>query len=67
VEASLDEANTSRFIDILEELAEESQFILITHNRTTMHAADALYGVTMNFGVSEVVSLKLEEAEKVSE
>jgi len=67
VEASLDEANTSRFIDILEELAEQSQFILITHNRTTMHAADALYGVTMNSGVSEVVSLKLEEAEKVSE
>ncbi|MFB6182105.1 MAG: AAA family ATPase, partial [Candidatus Magasanikbacteria bacterium] len=65
VEATLDEANTDRFIDILEELAQESQFILITHNRTTMHAADALYGVTMDSGVSDVVSLKLEEAEQV--
>ncbi|MFB6226079.1 MAG: AAA family ATPase [Candidatus Paceibacteria bacterium] len=67
VEASLDETNTSKFINILEDLAEESQFILITHNRTTMHAADALYGVTMNSGVSEIVSLDLQQAEQVSE
>ena len=40
VEAALDEANTLRFTDILRELAKQSQFILITHNRATMHAAN---------------------------
>ncbi len=60
VEAALDEANTLRFTAILKELATSSQFILITHNRTTMHATDALYGVTMgNDGISQLVSVKL--------
>jgi len=63
VEAALDEANTLRFNKILNELAKNSQFILITHNRTTMHAADALYGVTMGGGgTSHLLSVKLEEA-----
>lgn len=62
VEAALDEANTQRFTRILTELAEQSQFIIITHNRVTMHAADVLYGVTMgNDGISKLVSVKLEE------
>lgn len=66
VEAALDEANTMRFTKILHELSEESQFILITHNRATMHTADALYGVTMgNDGMSKLLSVKLEESEKV--
>lgn len=61
VEAALDEANSMRLTSILKELATQSQFILITHNRATMHAADALYGVTMgNDGVSRLVSVKLE-------
>ena len=60
VEAALDEANTLRFTAILKELASSSQFILITHNRTTMHATDALYGVTMgNDGISQLISVKL--------
>jgi chromosome segregation protein len=64
VEAALDEANTLRFTKILQELALQSQFILITHNRATMHAADALYGVTMGVdGVSKLLSVKLSEAE----
>jgi chromosome segregation protein len=68
VEAALDEANTLRFTNILQELAISSQFILITHNRVTMHAADALYGVTMgNDGMSKLLSVKLGEAEKVVE
>ena len=68
VEAALDEANTLRFTNILQELATESQFILITHNRVSMHAADALYGVTMgNDGMSRLLSVKLGEAEKVVE
>lgn len=62
VEAALDEANTLRFTKILQELVHQSQFILITHNRASMHAADALYGVTMgNDGMSKLVSVKMEE------
>lgn len=68
VEASLDETNTLRFTKILEELTEQSQFILITHNRVTMHSCDTLYGVTMgNDGISHLLSVDLQEAEKVSE
>ncbi len=68
VEAALDEANTVRFTTILQELSKQSQFILITHNRATMHAADVLYGVTMgNDGVSKLLSVKLEDAKKVVE
>jgi len=62
VEAALDEANTLRFTKILQELSESSQFILITHNRATMHAADALYGVTMgNDGVSRLLSVDMKK------
>jgi len=65
VEAALDEANTIRFTSILHELSLQSQFILITHNKATMHAADALYGVTMGQdGVSKLLSVKLEDAKK---
>jgi len=61
VEAALDEANTLRLNRILHELSEQSQFVLITHNRAPMHAADALYGVTMgNDGTSHLLSVKLE-------
>jgi len=68
VEAALDEANTLRFNKILNELSEYSQFILITHNRATMHAADALYGVTMGGGgVSHLLSVKLDEAKEIVE
>jgi len=62
VEAALDEANTLRLTKILHELSAQSQFILITHNRATMHAADVLYGVTMgNDGVSKLVSVKIDK------
>lgn len=62
VEAALDEANTLRFTRILKELATRSQFIIVTHNRVTMHAADALYGVVMGGdGVSKLLSVKVEE------
>ena len=68
VEAALDEVNTLRFNKILQELSTQSQFILITHNRATMHGSDALYGVTMgNDGISHLLSVKLGEAEKMSE
>lgn len=62
VEAALDEANTLRVVNILKELAGASQFVIITHNRVTMHAADALYGVTMgNNGISKLISVKMED------
>ncbi|MDD4477265.1 MAG: AAA family ATPase [Patescibacteria group bacterium] len=66
VEAALDEANTMRFVEIMRELACKSQFIVITHNRATMHAADVLYGVVINGaeGASKLLSVKMEEAEK---
>ena len=63
VEAALDEANTRRFAEIVAELSSQSQFIIISNNRVTMHAADVLYGVVMGTdGVSKLLSVKLEEA-----
>lgn len=60
VEAALDEANTLRFTKILHELSRQSQFVIITHNRVTMHAADVLYGVTMGEdGMSKLVSVRM--------
>ena len=60
VDSSLDDANIGRFATVLQELSGQSQFILVTHNKTTMEIADALYGITMeNPGVSKVVSVKL--------
>jgi len=61
VDAMLDEANVGRFRALLEELAEQTQFIVITHNRLTTEAAHAIYGVSMGAdGVSQVVSLELD-------
>lgn len=67
VDAALDEANVGRFRDALKTLAEATQFIVITHNRVTMESADAVYGITMGEdGVSQAISLRLDETEKVS-
>jgi len=64
VDAALDEANSERFATILEELAKKTQFIIITHNRVTMHYAHVLYGVTMgDDGISKMLSVKLSDAE----
>ncbi|MBI4133629.1 AAA family ATPase [Candidatus Uhrbacteria bacterium] len=66
VDAALDESNSIRFAGIIDELAARTQFIIITHNRATMHTANILYGVTMgDDGVSRLLSLKLEEAEAI--
>jgi chromosome segregation protein len=60
VDAALDEANIGRFSAALRTLAEEIQFVVITHNRGTIEAADALYGVTVgDDAVSRVISLRL--------
>ena len=61
VDAPLDEANVERFTRLLRGLCEETQFIVITHNRKSMEAADLLYGVTMEEpGVSKVLPLRFE-------
>ncbi|MBI2524944.1 MAG: chromosome segregation protein SMC [Candidatus Rokubacteria bacterium] len=63
VDAPLDDANIHRFLRVLRELCSHTQFIVITHNRKTMEAADVLYGVTMEEpGLSRLVSVKLAEA-----
>jgi len=62
IDAALDEDNAVRFARVLKDLAEKTQFILITHNRATMEIANVLYGVTMgDDGVSKLFSLKLED------
>ena len=64
IEAALDDANGARFIRYLRAVASETQFLLITHRRETMEAADVLYGVTMERqGVSRVLKLDLHQAE----
>ena len=66
-DAALDEANSKRYADMVGELGQKSQLIVITHNRATMSAAGELYGVTMaQDGMSKLLSVKLEEAEKVA-
>lgn len=62
VDAPLDDSNVGRYGDLLREFARESQFIIITHNKGTMEAADTLYGVTMEeAGVSRLLGMKLRD------
>lgn len=62
VDAALDEANTYRFANILEELSKLTQYIIVTHNRATMEKADILYGITMgDDGVSNLLSVNLSD------
>jgi chromosome segregation protein len=64
VDAPLDDVNTTRFIDLLQEMAQNTQFIVITHNKLSMEIASRLYGVTMEEkGVSKLVSVELEEVQ----
>ena len=65
VEAALDEANVKRFGDYLNRFDKDSQFIVVTHRKGTMAAADSIYGVTMQeSGVSKIVSVKLKDIEE---
>ena len=68
IEAALDEANVNRYADYMRRMADKTQFLVITHRRGTMEAADMLYGVTMQEkGVSSVIELDLESAQKTIE
>lgn len=62
VEAALDDVNLGRLITLLAQLREKSQLIVITHQKRTMEVADALYGVTMRNGVTQVISQRLDRA-----
>ncbi len=67
VDAALDEANSIRFSEILDELSSKTQFVAITHNRATMHKAKIIYGVTMgDDGVSKLISINFDEADKIA-
>jgi chromosome segregation protein len=61
VEAALDDTNIGRFVELLRRFSDRAQFIVVTHQKRTMEAADILYGVTMGGdGVSEIVSKRLD-------
>jgi chromosome segregation protein len=60
VEAALDDVNLGRLLSLMAQLRERSQLIIITHQKRTMEIADALYGITMRGGVTEVISQKLD-------
>ena len=63
LDAPLDESNIHRFTNLLKQFVKESQFIIITHNKSTIAAADAIYGVTMQErGVSKTLSMKFDQA-----
>jgi chromosome segregation protein len=65
VDAMLDESNVGRFIEVLKDLSNETQFLLITHTRNTVQVADVIYGVTMGKdGASQVISLRLDEVDE---
>ena len=62
VDAMLDETNVGRFRDLMDELSPNTQFIVITHNRNTVQAADVIYGITMGRdSASQMISLRLDE------
>ena len=62
VDAPLDDANVRRFLNIIRDFSKETQFLVVTHNKTTMTAADTLYGVTMQEpGISKTASVRIDE------
>lgn len=68
LDAPLDDANIGRFVDMLRQFTKFSQFAIITHNKRTIAAADAIYGVTMpERGVSKVFAMRYEDAREVTE
>jgi chromosome segregation protein len=63
LDAALDDANIGRFVAVLQEFLEQSQFVIITHNRQTIGAANTVYGVTMpEKGISRIVSMRFKDA-----
>ena len=69
MDAPLDDANVDRFVRLLRDFSQKTQFIVVTHNKKTMEVADILYGVTMQEpGVSKIVSVRWNrDAEDIEE
>ena len=68
VDAPLDDLNTLRFIDMVEEMSKSVQFIFITHNKVSMERSDYLMGVTMQeAGVSRIVTVNVNQAMQLAE
>lgn len=64
IDAPLDEQNIQRFVKMLREFSKSTQFIIVTHNKKTMHISESIYGVTMEDpGVSKIISVKMERPE----
>jgi chromosome segregation protein len=67
VEAALDDTNIARFVELLRRYADRAQFVVITHQKRTMEAADVLYGVTMgDDGISQIVSRRLPRDQRIA-
>lgn len=67
IDANLDEANIGRYVRYLQTLKEETQFIVITHRKTTMELADMIYGLTMEEGISKTYALRFEDYQLAAE
>nr|HPG31168.1 AAA family ATPase [bacterium] len=68
IDAPLDDANISRFLKLLRDFSQNSQFVIITHHKKTMATCDVLYGITMEEkGVSKVLSVKITDNKKIEE
>jgi chromosome segregation protein len=66
VDAPLDESNIERFVNLTKQMSDQTQFVLITHNKRTMEIADSIYGITMEeAGISKVLSVQLKDVESV--
>jgi len=64
VDAPLDDANITRFLNLIKSFGETTQFLIITHNKRTIESADIIYGVTMEeYGISKIISLRLQKIE----
>jgi chromosome segregation protein len=67
IDAPLDEENVRRFTTVLKAMSQQVQFLVITHNKRTMEAADRLYGVTMEEpGISKMISVRMDVADQLS-
>jgi chromosome segregation protein len=68
LDAPLDESNIGRFLNMLDQFIDKSQFVIVTHNKKTMRRADVMYGITMEeFGVSKPVGVKLTKEDEAQE
>jgi len=67
VEAALDDANIDRFLQLVRRFSDRAQFVIVTHQKRTMDAADVLYGVSMQDGATKVISRRLPRAQQLGQ